>query len=111
MKTIIGILSLTTKHIDIVEGKRNNAIHTVVEVEEGRVQELLDDVEKMGGTWYVEYNSNGIISVYVEFKTSSDNFEYSKVARVINRHWFESKFKTDKEALMKYCEDILLTSK
>ena len=110
MKTIIGILSLTTEHIDIHERRSDMKISTLIEVKESDVQEMIDTIEEMGGEWYVIYNSkyNGI-GMRVTFRTVDS--EYVKAAKVVNRHWFETRFKDNRNELQRYCEDILLASK
>lgn len=111
MKNILTILSLTTQHIDIREHRNYIKITTLIEVKESDVQEMIDTIEEMGGEWYAIYNSkyNGI-GMRVTFKTV-DSEEYVKAAKVVNRHWFETRFKDNKNELQRYCEDVLIASK
>jgi hypothetical protein len=111
MKNILTILSLVTEHIDIFENKKDIAeIRAFIEVKEESVQEIFDTIETLGGKWSVVYNSNGNIGMYATFKTTVDS-EYVKAARLINRHWFETRFNGNRGELLKYCEDILIASK
>ena len=110
MKNILTILSLVTEHIDIFENKKGIAeIRAFIEVKEESVQEIFDTIETLGGKWSVVYNSNGNIGMYATFKTTVDSLAV-KAANVVNRHWFETRFKDSRNELQRYCEDILLAS-
>lgn len=110
MKNILTILSLVTEHINIYEHRSGIKISAFIEVKESDVQEMFDTVEEMGGEWHVAYNSKyDGIGMRVTFKPADS--EYVKAAKVVNRHWFETRFKGNRKELQKYCEDILLASK
>ena len=110
MKNILTILSLVTEHIGIFEHGSGIKISAFIEVKESDVQEMFDTVEEMGGEWHVAYNSKyDGVGMRVTFKTADS--EYVKAAKVVNRHWFESRFKGNRKELQRYCEDILLSSK
>ena len=107
MKNILSIISLVTEHIGIHEGRKTTEISAFIKVKEESVQEMLNNIEEMGGEWRVAYNVDGDIGIRVKFKTSDSENDYIKAAKLVNRHWFETRFQTNREALLKYCEDII----
>ena len=116
MTTIINIFKLTKGQVYV--GKWTDAddnemyrIDTTCTVDEADIHRFLDTIENLNGIWTVLSNHNGKINVKITFEDVPSDSRLIPVVRVVNRHWFETKFINNREALAVYCEDILLASK
>lgn len=116
MKNIINIFKLTKGQVYV--GKWTDSddnemyrITTICTVDEADIQRFFDTIENLNGSWHVLSNRNGKINVSITFTDVPADSRLVSVAQVVNRHWFETRFINNREALAVYCEDILTASK
>ena len=113
MKNIVNALRSVDSQISVNKNWMDTSkfdVKATCVVEESSIQSYLDNVEALGGTWKVMHNRKGLVRVRIDFKKVESDGEFIMAVKIINRHWFESKFINDRNALEEYCLDILSVS-
>ena len=116
MTTIINIFKLTKGQVYVgkwtdSDDNETYRIKTTCSVDEADIQRFFDTIENLNGSWQVLSNRNGKINVIITFDDVPADSRLVSVAQVVNRHWFETRFINNREALAVYCEGILTASK